>query len=126
MMFKPFAVPGLLLALGLACPAQASPALVASLPSMLAVVPDAAPAEPPALDEVAREVEMLRLREAFAAEVPHAVSRTPARDADWVALARAEAAADGFAPDRPQLVVVVDRSPRTQGLAVLMATPVGE
>ena len=124
MMFKPFAAPGLLLALGLACPAQASPDPVAPPSSMPA--PDLTPAEPPALDEVAQEVEVLRLRGAFDAEVPHAVPRTPARDADWVALARAEAAMDGFAPDRPQLVVVVDRSPRAQGLAVLMATPDGE
>ena len=120
-MFKPLAAPGLLLALGLACPAQASPDAAASVPSMPA--PDLTPSEPPALDEVAREVEVLRLRGAFDAEVPHAVPRTPARDADWVALARAEAAMGGFAPDRPQLVVVVDRSPRVQGLAVLMAMP---
>lgn len=123
MMSKLFAVPGLLLAFGLACAAQASPALV---PSVAAAAPDAAPAELPALDEVAREVEVLRLREAFATEVPHAAPRTPARDADWVALARAEAAAYGFQPDRPQLVVVVDRSPRVQGVAVLMAMPDGE
>ena len=127
MFCKPCAVPGFLLVFGLACAAQASPALVASLPSVAAVLPDAAPAaEPPALDEVAREVEVLRLREAFAAEVPHAVLRTPARDAEWVALAQAEAAANGFAPDRPQLLVVVDRSPRVQGLAVLMAMPGGD
>lgn len=126
MIFKPCAMPGLLLALALACPAQASPALVAPLPSMAAPVPDAAPAEAPVLDEVAREVEVLRLRVAFAGEVPHPVPRTPARDAGWVALARAEAALNGFAPDRPQLVAVVDRSPSAQGLAVLMAMPGGE
>ncbi len=126
MICKPCATPGLLLALALACPAQASPALVTSLPSMAAALPDAAPAEPPALDEVAREVEVLRLRVAFDAEVPHAVPRTPARDADWIALARAEMAANGFVPDRPHLIVVVDRSPRAQGLAVLMARPGGE
>ena len=124
MMFKPFAAPGLLLALGLAVPALASPDPGASLTFMPA--PDPTPAEPPALDEVAREVEVLRLREAFNAEVLHAVPPTPARDAGWVALAQAEAAMDGFAPDRPQLVVVVDRSPRAQGLAVLMATSDGE
>ena len=58
-------------------------------------------------------------------EVPRLVARTPAGDAAWIALARAEAATAGLTTDRPQLLVVVDRNPRVQGLAVVMAAPDG-
>lgn len=111
-----------LLLLGLAGPALAAPAPVAAR----APTTPAVPAPAPALDEVSREVEVLRLREALQREVPHLVPRTPARDARWIELARAEAATAGWAPDRPQLIVVVDRNPRVQGLAIVMAQPSGD
>lgn len=100
-----------------------------STPALGAPAPDAQPALPPLpppLDEVAREVEVLRLRIAMQREVPRLVARTPATDAAWIALARAEAATAGYTPDRPQLLVVVDRNPRVQGLAVVMAAPDSE
>ncbi len=106
------------LLLGLAGPALAAPAPVVPIPATAAPVP--------ALDEVSREVEVLRLREALGREVPHLVPRTPARNAQWTGLARAEAATAGWAPDRPQLLVVVDRNPRVQGLAIVMALPGAE
>ena len=100
-----------------------------STPPLGAPAPDAHPPQPPLpppLDEVAREVEVLRLRIAMQREVPRLVARTPATDAAWIALARAEAATAGYTPDRPQLLVVVDRNPRVQGLAVVMAAPDSE
>lgn len=109
--------PALILALASTCPANAS----APVPTPVAP-PLAAPSAPP-LDEVAREVEVLRLRQSMQREVPRLVTRTPAQDAQWIVLARAEAATARFAPDRPQLLVVVDRNPRVQGLAVVMAAP---
>ena len=104
----------------IAAPLAAAPLPAAAPPSP--APPSPAPL-PPALDLAAREVEVLRLRAAMAREVPHLAARTPAQDAQWIALAQAEAAAAGFAPDRPQLLVVVDRSPRVQGLAIVMAAP---
>ena len=79
----------------------------------------------PTADPVASEqdAELLRLRDALQREVPKGLPRTPGRDAEWVELARAEAASAGFVVDRPQLLVVVDRNPRVQELAVLLAAP---
>lgn len=131
-------LPAVMLALAPACPAA-----IAATPAAASVVvptetpagtPTGTPAEaPPAaaplpvpLDEVARAVEVLRLRESLRREVPHLVPRTAAGDAGWIALAQAEAATAGFVPDRPQLLVVVDRNPRVQGLAVVMAAPSGD
>jgi len=132
-MRQPSLLPVLLLALAIAGPADAAPPVVAA-PAALPAAPLAAspaalpllPALPPPLDEVAREVEVLRLRESLRREVPNLVPRTAAGDAGWIALARAEAATAGFVPDRPQLLVVVDRNPRVQGLAVVMAVPSGD
>ena len=127
----------LMLALAPACTALASP----PAPALPAAAPPAAPAgassaapvplvpaplAPAPLDSVAREVEVLRLREAMQHEVPRLVPRTPERDAQWIEYAKAEAATAGFAPDRPHLLVVVDRNPRVQGLAVVLAVPAGE
>ena len=128
-MRQPSLIPALLLALATAGPAGAAPPVAAApaavLAAPLAAPPAALPPLPP-LDEVAREVEVLRLRESLRREVPNLVLRTAAGDAGWIALARAEAATAGFVPDRPQLLVVVDRNPRVQGLAVVMAVPSGD
>jgi lipoprotein-anchoring transpeptidase ErfK/SrfK len=112
--------PALILALASACPAEAFPPT--PVPSPVAP-PVAAPSEPAPLDEVSREVEVLRLRQAMQREVPKLVTRTPAQDAQWIALARVETALSGFVPDRSQLLAVVDRNPRVQALAVVMAAP---
>ena len=111
--------PALLIALAFTCPANAS----APTPVPTPVAPPTAAPSAPRLDEVAREVEVLRLRQAMQREVPRLVARTPAQDEQWIALAHVEAATAGFAPDRPQLLAVVDRNPRVQALAVVMAAP---
>jgi hypothetical protein len=72
------------------------------------------------------EVEILRLREAIMHEVRGAVRDDPARDAQWIDLARAETTASGMVIDRPQLLVVVDRNPRVQQLMVIAAAPQGD
>ncbi len=72
------------------------------------------------------EVEVLRLREALSRDVRQAVPRTPARDAQWIELARAETAAARAPIEHPQLLVVVDRNPRVQQLAIVVAAPQGE
>ncbi len=76
--------------------------------------------------DVAFEVEVLRMREALSREVRQAVPRTPAADAQWIELARAETGAARARIERPQLLVVVDRNPRVQQLVVVAAAPQGE
>ena len=81
---------------------------------------------PPLPDLASAEIEVLRLREALQREVPQHVARTPSKDLQWIALARAEMTAAQATVERPQLLVVVDRNPRVQQVAVLMAMPQGE
>jgi hypothetical protein len=83
------------------------------------------PATPPPtpLSETEAAVEALRLREALAHEVPHLVTRTDAADAQWIELVRAELTTAGMPVDRPQLLVAVDRNPRVQQLALILAMP---
>ena len=75
------------------------------------------------LPKVEEAVEGLRLQEALSHEVPHLVARNPAADASLITLARAEVAAAGMVVDHPQLLVVVDRNPRVQQLALIVASP---
>ena len=102
-----------LLALALPLPALAAPD--APTPAVPAAAPPLSP-----LDET---MESLRLQAALAHDVPRLVTRTPAADAAWIALARAELARANTVLDHPQLLVVVDRSPRVQQLAIVLATP---
>lgn len=93
----------------------------ASLPP--APVPQAASPSPPApLSLLDQTIEALRLQSALARDVPHLVTRTPAANATWITLARAELARANAVIDHPQLLVVVDRSPRIQQLAIVLAT----
>jgi len=78
------------------------------------------------LSDLAIEPEMQRLQDALAREVPHLVPHTPVSDAAWVALARAEIIGAEMVIDRPQLLVVVDRNPQVQQLAIVLARPEGE
>ncbi len=88
--------------------------------------PVAARAAERLLSDADAEAELLRLRDALSHEVPHLVPRTLASDTAWIALTRAAAAAAQLLTDRPQLLVVVDRNPRVQQLAVVLAMPEGE
>ena len=104
-------------------------ALLSAVPLVSARANDAGAAPPIAVErapdpEIAAEV--ARLREALEHEVRQAVPHDPARDAQWIELARAELAAANETIDRPQLVVVVDRSQRVQQLMVVLASPAAD
>ena len=107
---KPHILTALLLCAGVATPALALP-----------VEPASAPAP-----EVSLAAEFQRLQDDMQREVPRGLARTPARDAAWIELARAETAASAFVVDRPQLLVVVDHNPQVQELVVMFATPTGD
>lgn len=84
---------------------------------------------PPSVEETPERTiagELLWLQDIMAREVPGLLPRTADRDAEWVALARAETAAASFVIEHPQLIVVVDRSPRVQQLALILAAPAGD
>ncbi len=70
------------------------------------------------------DIEVARLRAALAHEVPLSVALSFAfrRDArDWVRLAQAELALKPeIRLDRPQLIVVIDRAPQVQALALVL------
>ncbi len=63
------------------------------------------------------------LRAAFNAEVRQRVPHNAAADALWVRRAKAALAASGYVVTRPQLIVAVDRNPRVQRLAIVLAEP---
>ena len=82
--------------------------------------PPSLPPPNPAAEEVTR------LREAFIAEVPKGISLTEDRARDLTARARALMADNAVLLDRPELVVVVDRNPAAQDVAVMLAQPLGQ
>jgi hypothetical protein len=92
--------------------------LLATVASVHAGQPEPAPSV-----DVSAEVEVLRLREALTREVRQAIAPDPARDQEWIELARAEVQAANWVIDRPQLLVVVDRNPRVQQLRIIAAMP---
>ena len=104
----------------------ASPAAHAATgPATVMTSPEASTATPatPSLSMLDETVEALRLESALTHDVPHLVSHTPATDAALIALARTELIGASDAIDHPQLLVVVDRNPRVQQLAIILATP---
>ena len=94
-----------------------------AVPTPAASPPAASPPVVPVMTLEAVMQEATRLQDAMVKEVPRLVARTPASDAEWIALAQAEIAAAKLPVDRPQLLVVVDRNPRVQQLAVMLAAP---
>jgi hypothetical protein len=106
-----------------ATPSAAVP--IANLPTGIDALRNALAAQAPVppLEPAAVETEVLNLRLAFAVEVPHAAHRTAATDRAWIARARAAIAASPVVISRPQLVVVVDRNPAHQEIAIIMARP---
>jgi len=70
------------------------------------------------------DTEVASLRAALLREVPRATLFTPDRRAAWVALAMEQAGrSDLLRIDRAQLVVVVDRNPAVEELALVLARP---
>ncbi len=107
----------IVIALAATSVAQAQPAIQDAAP-LVSEIPAG-----PALPSSEVDAEVLRLRDALTREVPNLVARTPERDREWVRLAHDALAASGHELDRPQLLVVVDRSPRVQQLSLLVARP---
>ncbi len=63
------------------------------------------------------------IREAMAAEVPHAIALSPAQARTLITLAQGMAAAGHFFVRRPQLLLIVDRAIAGQTLSVTLARP---
>jgi hypothetical protein len=78
------------------------------------------------LSQTATDQEAARLRDRMAAEVPGAIDLSPDRRAALIALARRMAAADHLFIHQPQLVLIVDRAPGAQLLAMTLAQPNGD
>ena len=100
-----------------------------SAPAAVGVVEPVAPAAYPVLSSEDAAAEAARLRSAFAHEVQTsgATQLRPQQDVpDSVRQAQVALARSDYAIDRPQLVVVVDRSPRAQRLFVVLARPQGD
>jgi lipoprotein-anchoring transpeptidase ErfK/SrfK len=90
--------------------------------SPLQVAP--APAEPsPALPPAEVDAEATRLQTLLRREVPHQPIWSPAQAADLLNRARIEIGQSDALIARPQLVIVVDRNPRVQRLAMVLASP---
>jgi hypothetical protein len=121
-----------------------NPAVAEATPGSMTV--PALPADP-LLSPLVVAGEAAQLRRSLAAEVPHLVPLTPESERRWLALTRLQIAAAsgqaGISPMergpmergpieqgglqilRPQLLVVVDRAPAVQQLAVVLARPDG-
>jgi hypothetical protein len=69
--------------------------------------------------------ELDRLRAAFAAEVPKHSSLEPEQARGMIERARAILADNAVVLERPQLIIVVDRNPAAQDLALVLAQPRG-
>ena len=100
-----------------------APSLAIPSPAIPSLAVPATPATALPLSQLDQTIEAMRLQSALAHEVPHLVTRSPTSDANWIALARAELVRANTVLDHPQLLVVVDRSPRVQQLAIVLATP---
>ncbi|NHO33170.1 L,D-transpeptidase [Acetobacter fallax] len=77
----------------------------------------------PSLDDAAARAEADRLQVALQREVPHLLPLTLAQRLHWVLLARNMVVEAGFAITRAQVLVVVDRNPAVQKLALILALP---
>jgi len=87
--------------------------------------PDAGQSSHAELPPVDVEAEILRLRSALSREVPGLATDIAEHEADWIRRTQAALTAAGQAIDRPQLLVVVDRSAQVQELCIIAARPDG-
>jgi hypothetical protein len=84
-----------------------------------------APTCPTCLPASAIAADLAQLRQALQASLPQRQEFTLGRDMTWIALARRAMADAGLHLDRQQLMVVVDRNPAIQQLALVFADPAG-
>ncbi|MBX6373419.1 MAG: L,D-transpeptidase [Acetobacteraceae bacterium] len=85
-----------------------------------------APPHPSDLPPARVAAEAALLRAALRAEVPELETLPPERERALLALAQQEVARSALALERTQLLVVVDRNPEVQRLALVLARPNGE
>ena len=78
---------------------------------------------PPPLAPAAVRAEAARLGAELARDVPDSVRETPRADERWIELAKAMLARSRVTLRSPQLLVVVDRNPRVEQLALVVAQP---
>ena len=78
---------------------------------------------PRAVPSLDVDSEAARLHAALVREVPSAIVDTPATEQGWIERSRAVIAASNERIDRPQLLVVVDRSPGVQQMRIVVARP---
>jgi len=67
------------------------------------------------------DAEVARLRAALRREVQYLIVDTPSAQRKWFLRVQAEIDASDLRIDRPQLLVVIDRSPRTQQMRIVLA-----
>lgn len=79
----------------------------------------------PSLTPAGIAAEAAKLRADLRREVPGAVVGTPGSDQAWIDRVRGALNVSGEKIDHPQLLVVVDRSPRVQALRIILARPNG-
>ncbi len=89
-------------------------------PTMAAPLPPSVVAPAQAWPPARIDAELARLRAAVSAELPRRARCGQAGGPEAIGLAERALAVSGFVIDRPQLVVVVDRNPRSQSLCVLL------
>lgn len=77
----------------------------------------------PAVDDEAAQAAAERLRRAMAAEVPQSLPLSPAQKLRWIHLAQDMVTHAGYSITRAQVLVVVDRNPAVQRLALVLALP---
>jgi hypothetical protein len=82
-----------------------------------------APGDGIAQADVSREV--ARLRAALIREVPQHILDAPDHDGGWITRAKTAVQAAPLVIQRPQLLVVVDRSPAVQEMRIILAEPNG-
>ncbi|MBV8524723.1 MAG: L,D-transpeptidase, partial [Acetobacteraceae bacterium] len=70
--------------------------------------------------------EVAKLRADLERELPPRLLIRPKDPQEWIARARGQMEASGYSVERPQLLIVVDRNPRVQQMAVILAQPEGE
>jgi hypothetical protein len=101
-----------------ACVAQPLPTTVRSSSQAIETASDVVRSTP---TDVSRDAALLQA--ALQREVPHSISDSPDKDAEWLKRAQATIAATGYSIDQPQLLVVVDRSPAVQQMRIVLAQP---
>ena len=101
-----------------------APVLGRASVQLAAYVP--APSPETELSPAAADREAAVLSEAMAAEVPGAIQLSPVREQALIALGQRMAAADHLFIRQPQMVLIVDRAPQGQLLAMTLAQPDGD